>query len=140
MSYLSFPLVIAYVMIAICTSSAAAAGQWSGQVGLTVSRHSSSCESYCPGKPSLVSLSPLPLYGMRLSGLCTKNFWLEEVNGRSSCGDRSFFGRRTLRIVPLMCQWTLGRPIVDDWGERASGCGRAGRRGVTTTSTPSRVL
>jgi len=47
-------------------------------------------------------------------------------------------GRRTLRIVPLMCQWTLG--IVDDWGERASGCGRAGRRGVTTASTPSRVV
>ena len=47
-------------------------------------------------------------------------------------------GRRTLRIVPLMCQWTLG--IVDDWGERASGCRRAGRRGVTTASTQSRVV
>ena len=47
-------------------------------------------------------------------------------------------GRRTLGIVPLMCQWTLG--IVDDWGGRASGCGRAGRRGVTTASTRSRVV
>jgi len=53
---------------------------------------------------------------------------------------QSVAGRRTLRIVPvpLICQWTLG--IVDDWGERASGCGRAGRRGVTTASTPSRVV
>jgi len=55
---------------------AAAAAPWSGQVGLTVWRHSIYRESYCrvlvvpvgpPRHPS-----PRPWSGMRLSGLCTR--------------------------------------------------------------------